>query len=191
MCNIDFNSSAVLWAASAQPGSDTMSQDSKSGGVKSKTSHTTGSQLPPSIHQRPKNSTLSKGINKSTDDVSEARHTTEHSFLTDVADVRQMEQSLLQLLDDFHLGKLQAFGKDCTFEKMDEVRERQEHLARLHFDLDSHQESKSTAEPADVREKSGKNFDKLMNSLQDLCTAVQNLQKDQSSAPSEQPTNKQ
>lgn len=39
-----------------------------------------------------------------------ARHTTEHSFLTDVADVRQMEHSLLQLLDDFHLGKLQAFG---------------------------------------------------------------------------------
>ena len=34
----------------------------------------------------------------------------EHSFITDVADVRQMEQGLLQLLDDFHLGKLQAFG---------------------------------------------------------------------------------
>lgn len=50
-------------------------------------------------------------MQKSSDDVTEARHTTEHSFLTDVADVRQMEQSLLQLLDDFHLGKLQAFGK--------------------------------------------------------------------------------
>ena len=35
----------------------------------------------------------------------------EHSFLTDVADVRMMEQGLLQLLDDFHSGKLQAFGK--------------------------------------------------------------------------------
>jgi len=44
------------------------------------------------------------------DEGAEARHTTEHSFLTDVADVRQMEHSLLQLLDDFHLGKLQAFG---------------------------------------------------------------------------------
>ena len=50
------------------------------------------------------------GLHKSTEDVSEARHTTEHSFLTDVADVREMEKSLLQLLDDFHLGKLQAFG---------------------------------------------------------------------------------
>jgi len=49
-------------------------------------------------------------IQKSSEDVTEATHTTEHSFLTDVADVREMEQSLLQLLDDFHLGKLQAFG---------------------------------------------------------------------------------
>lgn len=29
---------------------------------------------------------------------------------TDGTDVRQMEQGLLQLLDDFHCGKLQAFG---------------------------------------------------------------------------------
>ena len=50
-------------------------------------------------------------INKAaSDETDEASHITEHSFLTDVADVRQMEQSLLQLLDDFHLGKLQAFG---------------------------------------------------------------------------------
>ena len=56
-------------------------------------------------------------VDKPADDDSEARHTTEHTFLTDVADVRQMEQSLLQLLDDFHLGKLQAFGtssETCT-----------------------------------------------------------------------------
>jgi len=47
---------------------------------------------------------------KTSDEGAEARHMTEHSFLTDVADVRQMEHSLLQLLDDFHVGKLQAFG---------------------------------------------------------------------------------
>ena len=41
----------------------------------------------------------------------EKRGTEEHSFLTDVADVRQMEQGLMQLLDDFHSGTLQAFGK--------------------------------------------------------------------------------
>jgi len=36
---------------------------------------------------------------------------------------------------------LLLLGLDCTFEKMDQVREKQERLARLHFDLDS-QESK-------------------------------------------------
>jgi len=52
---------------------------------------------------------------KSGEEGAEARHTTEHSFLTDVADVRQMEHSLLQLLDDFHLGKLQAFGNTVQY----------------------------------------------------------------------------
>lgn len=34
----------------------------------------------------------------------------QHSFLTDVSDVQEMENGLLSLLDDFHSGKLQAFG---------------------------------------------------------------------------------
>ena len=37
-----------------------------------------------------------------------------HSFLTDVTHVRQMEQSLLTLLKDFHSGKLQAFGRHAS-----------------------------------------------------------------------------
>ena len=86
-----------------------------------------------------------------------------HSFLTDVTQVRQQEQSLLQLLTDFHSGKLQAFGmlnicnhlndliksssfksqkgQDITFEKMEKVREQQERLAKLHFELNSQQDS--------------------------------------------------
>lgn len=31
-------------------------------------------------------------------------------------------------------------GKDCTFEKMEQVREQQERLARLHFELNAQQE---------------------------------------------------
>ena len=34
-----------------------------------------------------------------------------HSFISDITDVRQMENTLLTLLEDFHSGKLQAFGK--------------------------------------------------------------------------------
>lgn len=36
----------------------------------------------------------------------------QHSFLTDVSDVQEMEKGLLSLLNDFHSGKLQAFGKN-------------------------------------------------------------------------------
>lgn len=35
----------------------------------------------------------------------------QHSFLTDVSDVQEMEKGLLSLLNDFHSGKLQAFGR--------------------------------------------------------------------------------
>lgn len=54
--------------------------------------------------------------------------------------MRDMEKGLLLLLEDFHAGKLQVFGKGCTFEQMDQVRERQERLSRLHFDLDAQQQ---------------------------------------------------
>ncbi|KAK2518611.1 hypothetical protein Q9233_012415 [Columba guinea] len=47
-----------------------------------------------------------------------------------------MEGGLLSLLSDFHSGKLQAFGKECSFEQLEHVREMQEKLARLHFGLD-------------------------------------------------------
>ncbi|KAK3096762.1 hypothetical protein FSP39_003010 [Pinctada imbricata] len=51
-----------------------------------------------------------------------------------------MEHGLLQLLADFHSGKLQAFGGNMTFEKMDQIREQQEHLAKLHFEMDMQQD---------------------------------------------------
>uniref|UniRef100_A0A4W5PUF3 Coiled-coil domain containing 28B n=1 Tax=Hucho hucho TaxID=62062 RepID=A0A4W5PUF3_9TELE len=66
--------------------------------------------------------------------------TLQHSFLTDVSDVREMEGGLLNLLNDFHSIKLQAFGKICSFEQLEHMREMQEKLARLHFSLDSHVE---------------------------------------------------
>lgn len=35
----------------------------------------------------------------------------QHSFLTEVTDVYEMEGGLLSLLNDFHSGRLQAFGE--------------------------------------------------------------------------------
>ncbi|RVE57062.1 hypothetical protein OJAV_G00212540 [Oryzias javanicus] len=96
----------------------------------------------------------------------------QHSFLTDVSDVREMEGGLLNLLNDFHSGKLQAFGKVCSFEQLEHVREMQEKLARLHFSLDSHVEELSE----DQRKcASDHNLEHLLSNLEELSTSIQKL----------------
>lgn len=107
----------------------------------------------------------------------------EHSFLTDVADVRMMEQGLLQLLDDFHSGKLQAFGVDSSCEKMDQIREQQERLARLHFDLDLQQDL-HRLDTDMARKTANENLGKLIDQLQCLSTSIQTLQKNDTPATS-------
>lgn len=95
----------------------------------------------------------------------------EHSFLTDRTDVKQMEKGLLVLMHDFNHGKLHAFGKDCTIEKMDKVRELQERLAQLHFELDNMTEGFGEEEET----RSGGNLEKLMKNLETLSSTVQSL----------------
>jgi hypothetical protein len=85
-----------------------------------------------------------------------------------------MEQGLLQLLEDFHSGKLQAFGQDCSFGKMEGVREQQEKLARLHFDLGTQQEAYGP-HSEDGRTVAKDNLTKLMENLQQLSLAVEDL----------------
>lgn len=99
----------------------------------------------------------------------------EHSFLTDVADVRAMEQGLLQLLGDFHSGKLRAFSDSATFEKMDQIREQQERLARLHFELDIHQDLHRLG-TEEARTTANENLSKLIDQLHSLSLSIQTLQ---------------
>ncbi|KAM6961158.1 LOW QUALITY PROTEIN: coiled-coil domain-containing protein 28B [Aplochiton taeniatus] len=96
----------------------------------------------------------------------------QHSFLTDVSDVREMEGGLLNLLNDFHSGKLQAFGKVCSFEQLEHVREMQEKLARLHFSLDSHVEELSEDQR---KTASDHNLEHLLCNLEELSTSIQKL----------------
>ncbi|XP_060640115.1 coiled-coil domain-containing protein 28B [Anolis sagrei] len=96
----------------------------------------------------------------------------QHSFLTDVSDVYEMEGGLLNLLNDFHSGKLQAFGKECSFEQLEHVREMQEKLARLHFSLDVYVE-----ELAEDQKKTAadRNLDQLLTNLEELSNSIQKL----------------
>lgn len=96
----------------------------------------------------------------------------QHSFLTDVSDVQEMEKGLLSLLNDFHSGKLQAFGNECSIDQMEHVREMQEKLARLHFDLYGEVDEM----PEDQRKTaSDTNMDKLLLNLEELSTSIQKL----------------
>jgi len=53
----------------------------------------------------------------------------------EMTDMRSMESALKNLVNDFHSGKLQAFGRHCSTEQMEAIRDQQEKLARLHFEL--------------------------------------------------------
>ncbi|XP_012274679.1 coiled-coil domain-containing protein 28A isoform X2 [Orussus abietinus] len=91
----------------------------------------------------------------------------------EVPDVRRMEQALLQLLEDFHSGNLRAFGKDCSMEQMTEIREQQERLARLHFELGQRQDGVS-GEQAGLRQSSA-NMRHLLHRLQQLSVCIEKL----------------
>ncbi|XP_006003294.1 coiled-coil domain-containing protein 28B isoform X2 [Latimeria chalumnae] len=96
----------------------------------------------------------------------------QHSFLTDVSDVREMEGGLLNLLNDFHSGKLQAFGKECSFEQLEHVRGMQEKLARLHFNMDSRAEELSEEHKKTVTDG---NLEQLLTNLEELSNSIQKL----------------
>lgn len=96
----------------------------------------------------------------------------QHSFLTDVSDVQEMERGLLSLLNDFHSGKLQAFGNECSIEQMEHVRGMQEKLARLNLELYGELEEL----PEDKRKTaSDANLDRLLSDLEELNSSIQKL----------------
>ncbi|XP_069613113.1 coiled-coil domain-containing protein 28B isoform X1 [Ranitomeya imitator] len=104
----------------------------------------------------------------------------QHSFLTEVSHVCEMEGGLLSLLNDFHSGKLQAFGRVCSFEQLEKVREMQEKLARLHFSLDV------CAEEIKDETHAERNLEQLLNNLEELSNSIQklNLAENQNAPPS-------
>ncbi|XP_058818696.1 coiled-coil domain-containing protein 28A isoform X2 [Topomyia yanbarensis] len=93
-----------------------------------------------------------------------------------VPDVRHMERALLGLLDDFHSGKLKAFGSGCTMEQMTSIREQQESLAKLHFDLGNESSSAAVGNNAGNSEvQSQNNMKKLVAKLEQLSFSIEKL----------------
>ncbi|CAH1183324.1 unnamed protein product [Phaedon cochleariae] len=112
---------------------------------------------------RPRNANK---VDKSNTDI---RH---HSFISQVPDVRHMERALLGLLADFHSGKLRAFGSGCSMDQMTSIREQQEKLAKLHFDLGS---ATAPSLNDDDIQRSQSTMSQLIQRLEQLSVSIESL----------------
>uniref|UniRef100_A0A6B2E4N1 Coiled-coil domain-containing protein 28B n=1 Tax=Phlebotomus kandelakii TaxID=1109342 RepID=A0A6B2E4N1_9DIPT len=93
-----------------------------------------------------------------------------HSFISDDGSVRNMERALLGLLEDFHSGKLRAFGSGCTMEQMTDIREQQERLAKLHFELGG-----EAAEDSQAELNAQQKMSQLVMKLENLSVSIEKL----------------
>eukprot|EP00111_Clytia_hemisphaerica_P006783 TCONS_00019603-protein len=99
----------------------------------------------------------------------------EHSFLMDQTYVEEMEEGLLKLLNNFKSDKLNAFDENCSLEKMRQIKNMQEGLAQLHFNLENEETSQAALSEDDRTKKNQDKMKKLMKNLENLCSSVQNL----------------
>lgn len=95
-----------------------------------------------------------------------------HCFISEVPDVRHMERALLKLLSDFNSGKLKAFSSGCTMDQMTNIREQQEKLAKLHFDLSCSSEPSLTN--ASIK-RSQNTMSELIQRLELLSSSIEGL----------------
>lgn len=78
-----------------------------------------------------------------------------------------METALIQLVNDFHSGKLQAFGRHCSTEQMEAIRDQQEKLARLHFELGAQHDVNA--------QQTSDNMNELVSALEHLSQTIEQL----------------
>ncbi|XP_011499027.1 PREDICTED: coiled-coil domain-containing protein 28A-like isoform X1 [Ceratosolen solmsi marchali] len=158
----------VIWENNAQSSSalskESSSQATTSYGNQSRLVYSNDKEKQKSVNPEVPN------INKQRKVLLPCKH---HSFLSEVPDVRHMEQALLQLLEDFHSGNLRAFGKDCSMEQMIEIREQQEKLARLHFEMGQRQDIHEI-EQSSFRQSSA-NMLNLLQRLEQLSVCIEKL----------------
>jgi len=77
-----------------------------------------------------------------------------------------MEQSLLSLLSSFNAGELSAFGQS-KLDTMNLIREKQERLARMHFELSGKGENTNWMSDTDEN--------KLLAGLRELSVEIEKL----------------
>lgn len=124
--------------------------------------------------QRQPNSTAASPPSSAAKITFDERVLKHHSFISEVPDVRHMERALLGLLEDFHLGKLKAFGSGCTMDQMTDIREQQERLAKLHFELGAGGDPMNSNSNLNAQE----NMTQLVAKLENLSVSIERLNSD-------------
>eukprot|EP00096_Caligus_rogercresseyi_P012106 TRINITY_DN4982_c0_g1_i1.p1 TRINITY_DN4982_c0_g1~~TRINITY_DN4982_c0_g1_i1.p1 ORF type:complete len:121 (-),score=56.03 TRINITY_DN4982_c0_g1_i1:203-565(-) len=95
-----------------------------------------------------------------------------HSFHTDPVEVQHMEKNLLRLLQDFNSGKFRLGGS--SLEQMEQIRDQQESLARLHFEITSKGDSVSPLSEKGIQ-RANENMEQLMSRLEKLSEHIGDL----------------
>ena len=89
-------------------------------------------------------------------------------------EVQKMEASLLKLLNEFNSGQLRAFDSAYSLDEMESVRDKQEAIARKHFELGAAQDLHPPLSDEGLQQ-SGQNMTRLMDSLEELSQAIGQL----------------
>ena len=89
-------------------------------------------------------------------------------------EVQKMEASLLKLLNDFNSGQLRAFDSAYSLEEMESVRDKQEAIARKHFELGAAQDLHPPLSDEGLA-MNRDNMERLMGSLEELSVAIGQL----------------
>ena len=85
-----------------------------------------------------------------------------------------MEASLLKLLNEFNSGQLRAFDSAYSLEEMESVRNKQEAIARKHFELGAAQDLHPPLSDEGLA-VAAENMNMLMGSLEELSQAIGQL----------------
>merc|ERR1719438_780323 len=89
-------------------------------------------------------------------------------------EVQKMEASLLKLLNEFNSGQLRAFDSAYSLDEMESVRDKQEAIARKHFELGAAQDLHQPLSDEGLA-MNRDNMERLMGNLEELSVAIGQL----------------
>ncbi|CAF0704907.1 unnamed protein product [Brachionus calyciflorus] len=102
----------------------------------------------------------------------------EHQFFSRMPDINSVESDLMKLLNEFSDTRLKKYGTneihEKLFKKMDSIRDKQERIAKNHFEQDERL-SESKIEGEDQKAQSMRDLEELTRQLEELNNSIHEL----------------